>query len=133
MIKQNKIKWRKRLLVSTPTEGWIRFEWAYARYGQIIPVNWEFVLLKPDRTEQKIKMKKLIPIQDRGKPLYEFMPADFKEIYFFMSEEKPGLYTMGKFPFTSNLTAYFSDGHLQFVQFSMEFGMFDSLSSDVPR
>ncbi|KKL98609.1 hypothetical protein LCGC14_1822690 [marine sediment metagenome] len=41
MIKQNKIKWRKRLLVSTPTEGWIRFEWAYARYGQIIPVNWE--------------------------------------------------------------------------------------------
>jgi len=41
IIKFNKIKWRKRLLVSVATEGWVRIEWANARYGQIIPVNWE--------------------------------------------------------------------------------------------
>lgn len=41
IIKFNKIKWRKRLLVSVATEGWVRFEWANARYGQVTPVNWE--------------------------------------------------------------------------------------------
>lgn len=34
-------RWKKRLLVSTPTLGVVRFEWAHARYNQIIPVNWE--------------------------------------------------------------------------------------------
>jgi len=34
-------RWKKRLLVSTPTLGNIRYEWAHARYNQIIPVNWE--------------------------------------------------------------------------------------------
>ena len=37
----NKVKWRHRLLVGTPTEGLIRHEWAEGRYGQVIPVNWE--------------------------------------------------------------------------------------------
>lgn len=41
IIKHNKKKWRKRLLISVPTEGWIRFEWAHHRYGQVIPINWE--------------------------------------------------------------------------------------------
>lgn len=34
-------RWKKRLMVSTPTLGLIRYEWAVARYSQIIPVNWE--------------------------------------------------------------------------------------------
>jgi hypothetical protein len=37
---QNK-RWKKNLLISTPTLGLVRFEWAHARYSQIIPVNWE--------------------------------------------------------------------------------------------
>lgn len=41
IVQYNKKKWRKRTLVSVATEGWIRFEWAHARYSQIIPVNWE--------------------------------------------------------------------------------------------
>lgn len=41
MMKQNTVKWKKRLLISTATEGWIRYEWAHARFGQVIPVNWE--------------------------------------------------------------------------------------------
>jgi hypothetical protein len=32
-----------RLLVATPTTGTVRMEWAVARYGQIIPVNWGMV------------------------------------------------------------------------------------------
>lgn len=40
IVKYNKVDWKKRLMISTPTEGWIRFEWAHARYGQVIPVNW---------------------------------------------------------------------------------------------
>jgi hypothetical protein len=40
-IKHNKVEWRKRLLIGTPTEGLIRYEWAERRYGQVIPVNWE--------------------------------------------------------------------------------------------
>jgi hypothetical protein len=31
---------RNRVLVGTPTLGIIRFEWAAARFGQIIPCNW---------------------------------------------------------------------------------------------
>lgn len=34
-------KWRKRTLIATPTEGIIRYEWAHARFSQIIPMNWE--------------------------------------------------------------------------------------------
>jgi hypothetical protein len=42
VLKTNpKRNWKKRLLVSTATEGWVRYEWAHARYGQIIPVNFE--------------------------------------------------------------------------------------------
>jgi len=41
LIRYNPTKWRKRLLISVATEGWIRFEWAHARFGQVIPVNWE--------------------------------------------------------------------------------------------
>lgn len=41
MIQYNKTKWRKKLMISTPTEGWIRYEWAHARFGQVVPVNWE--------------------------------------------------------------------------------------------
>jgi hypothetical protein len=36
-----KRKWKKRTLISTATEGWIRYEWAAARYSQIVPMNWE--------------------------------------------------------------------------------------------
>src|SRR4030042_6729019 len=34
------VPWRKRILICTATEGWIRYEWAHARFGQVIPVNW---------------------------------------------------------------------------------------------
>ena len=34
-------KWKRKILISTATEGLIRFEWAHKRYGQMIPVNWE--------------------------------------------------------------------------------------------
>lgn len=37
----NKVKWKKGILISTPTLGLIRYEWATARFGQVIPVNWE--------------------------------------------------------------------------------------------
>jgi hypothetical protein len=30
-----------RLLIGTPTRGIVRMEWAQARYGQIIPTNWQ--------------------------------------------------------------------------------------------
>jgi len=41
IIQRCQKKWKKRTLISTPTEGWIRFEWAHSRYGQIMPMNWE--------------------------------------------------------------------------------------------
>jgi hypothetical protein len=34
-------KWKKKTLISTATMGWIRYEWAYSRYSQIVPMNWE--------------------------------------------------------------------------------------------
>jgi len=37
----NKGKYKHKLLLGIPTLGIIRYEWAAARYGQIIPVNWE--------------------------------------------------------------------------------------------
>lgn len=37
----NKRPIKKRLLVATATLGVIRFEWSHARYGQVIPINWE--------------------------------------------------------------------------------------------
>lgn len=41
IIQPCKAKWKKRTLIATPTEGWIRYEWAHARFSQIIPMNWE--------------------------------------------------------------------------------------------
>lgn len=41
MIKYCGRKWKKKTLIATATEGWIRYEWAHARFGQIIPMNWE--------------------------------------------------------------------------------------------
>ena len=32
-----------RILVGIPTTGLIRYEWAVARYGQVIPCNWSQV------------------------------------------------------------------------------------------
>lgn len=40
-MKKNTIPYKKRLLIATPTEGLIRYEWANARFGQIVPMNWE--------------------------------------------------------------------------------------------
>ena len=37
----NKRPIKKRLLIGTPTLGIIRYEWSHARYGQVIPINWE--------------------------------------------------------------------------------------------
>jgi len=39
-INQNSEPWRKRLMIATPTEGSVRYEWVHARFGQVIPVNW---------------------------------------------------------------------------------------------
>jgi hypothetical protein len=41
ILQYNKIQWRKKLQISCATEGWIRYEWAAHRYGQVIPVNWQ--------------------------------------------------------------------------------------------
>lgn len=41
IISHNTKKWKNRLLIATPTEGWVRYEWAHARYAQVIPMNWE--------------------------------------------------------------------------------------------
>ena len=40
MLKKNPKKWRVPLMIATATEGTVRFEWAHARFGQIVPVNW---------------------------------------------------------------------------------------------
>lgn len=40
LTRTNKIKWRKDVLISVATEGWMRIEWAHARFGQVYPVNW---------------------------------------------------------------------------------------------
>lgn len=32
---------KRKFVISTPTTGFIRYEWAIARFGQIIPMNWE--------------------------------------------------------------------------------------------
>lgn len=34
-----------RLLIATPTTGNIRYEWAAARFGQMIPTNWSAVFM----------------------------------------------------------------------------------------
>ena len=39
-LKYCETNWKKRLMIGIPTLGIVRFEWAHARYGQIIPVNW---------------------------------------------------------------------------------------------
>jgi hypothetical protein len=40
MIQINPNKWKTPVLIGVATEGWIRYEWANARYSQIIPINW---------------------------------------------------------------------------------------------
>lgn len=34
-------RWKKRLMIATPTLGLIRYEWSQSRHSQVIPVNWE--------------------------------------------------------------------------------------------
>jgi len=41
ILQLNKVDWKRRLLISTPTLGLIRYEWHNARSAQIIPVNWQ--------------------------------------------------------------------------------------------
>jgi len=44
IVKDSKdIGYINRVLIATPTRGTIRMEWAVARYGQTIPVNWSQV------------------------------------------------------------------------------------------
>jgi len=40
VIQSNSTKWRIPVLIGVATEGWIRYEWANARYAQVIPINW---------------------------------------------------------------------------------------------
>ena len=40
MIQTNTEKWRAPVLIGVATEGWVRYEWANARYAQVIPINW---------------------------------------------------------------------------------------------
>lgn len=40
MIQHNTVPWRKRIQISIATEGWVRYEWAHARFAQVVPVNW---------------------------------------------------------------------------------------------
>ena len=40
LIDVNPTKSKTRLVIGIPTTGMIRYEWAIARWGQIIPVNW---------------------------------------------------------------------------------------------
>lgn len=41
VIKYNPKRWKRRLMIGTPTLGLVRHEWAAARYSQCTPVNWE--------------------------------------------------------------------------------------------
>jgi hypothetical protein len=43
MLDKNPTKWTNRVMISTPTTGLIRMEWANARYSQTIPTNWSHV------------------------------------------------------------------------------------------
>jgi len=41
VLEYSKVKYDKhRVLIATATLGSIRIEWAHARYGQVIPINW---------------------------------------------------------------------------------------------
>ncbi len=40
IVEFNKVPWKRNLLISTITEGLVRYEWSAARYSQVIPVNW---------------------------------------------------------------------------------------------
>lgn len=40
-MKRNTKKWKRTLMISTPTLGLVRYEWYQARVGQVIPMNWE--------------------------------------------------------------------------------------------
>jgi hypothetical protein len=37
----NDAKWQHKLMLGVATLGWVRFEWAHARYSQIVPINWQ--------------------------------------------------------------------------------------------
>ncbi len=37
----NRNEWKKSVLIGIPTLGTVRYEWAVARYSQIIPINWQ--------------------------------------------------------------------------------------------
>jgi hypothetical protein len=39
-VQSTKTEWKRNVLLSTPTLGWIRYEWSHSRYGQTIPINW---------------------------------------------------------------------------------------------
>lgn len=108
-------------------EGKFRDNQKFRVTNFIVPVRWEFVLVKPDGATQKIKTPTLIPIRVKGKPLFRFTPADFRKIYLFIREESPGVYTMGKYPLGSNVAAYFSEEQLQYVQITREYGLLDGL------
>lgn len=41
LLENTNPRWKKRVLVSTPTMGLVRFQWSHARYNTIIPINWE--------------------------------------------------------------------------------------------
>jgi len=41
VLQMTKVDWKRRLLISTPTLGLVRYEWYHARSGQVIPVNWQ--------------------------------------------------------------------------------------------
>lgn len=40
IINKNLRRLNNRIIIGTPTLGLVRFEWAQARYGQIMPCNW---------------------------------------------------------------------------------------------
>ena len=44
-LDKNEGPWTNRVLVATPTTGLIRYEWAAARFGQLIPTNFSMVNL----------------------------------------------------------------------------------------
>lgn len=47
ILQMTKVDWTRRLLISTPTLGLIRYEWHHARAGQVIPVNWQAFGFEP--------------------------------------------------------------------------------------
>ncbi len=40
-VLKNLGQWNHRILIGTPTTGLVRIEWVMARFGQVIPTNWQ--------------------------------------------------------------------------------------------